>query len=241
MIIAVRGVCFFTWVVLSTVVYGIGVMLIGPVLRKSAWRIGNAWCRHLLAVGGVRIRMLGAGKLNREGRYVFISNHVSALDIPLLIAALPLRAIFMAKKELFRVPFFGWGISILGHLPIDRESARKARESIIRAVEDLQAGRVSVIIFPEGTRSKTGLIGEFKHASFSLAKEAAVDIVPVFIQGAQQLLPKKALFIRPGTITLHVGEPLPAAAFKDLDRKELSAIVHEKLIAMQASVGVQND
>lgn len=232
----IRGVAFYIWAVLSTVLYGTVCLIIGIFDMKSARRVSNIWSSHLLAIGGIKISCKGTENLRINTKYVFISNHVSALDIPLIIVSLPKELAFLAKKELFYIPFFGWGMSVIGHIPVDRSSARKARSSISAAVSLMKKRDVSLVLFPEGTRSATGELGEFKHASFALAKEAEADIVPVFLYGANRLLPKKAKFPRPGTVMIYIGDPIPTEKIKDFDKKDISNLVRSRMLNMKMDI-----
>jgi 1-acyl-sn-glycerol-3-phosphate acyltransferase len=227
---------FFGWAVVSTVVYGVVCIVIGLLSRPAARAVGRAWCRHLLAVGGVRLSTLGLDKLEPAGKYVFISNHASALDIPVLIVGLPYAVTFMAKKELFQIPFFGWGITVLGHIPVDRSSARKARESIVRAAKRIANEAISLILFPEGTRSATGEIGEFKQGSLALAQRAAVPVVPVFLDGTHRVLGKKKALIQPGHIRLIIGDPIPATETRDAEKRDLAVRMRAQIVAMRERV-----
>lgn len=220
-----RAVAFLLWILFSTVVYCSLCIIFGFVYRKAARLIQRLWNLHLLAVGGVKVVVSGAEKLDKSKRYVFISNHQSALDIPVIFAGLSHQISFIAKKELFMIPFFGWGIAIMGHIWIDRGNARKAKASIDRAVKNLQKGNISLILFPEGTRSEDGRVGEFKQASFTLAIHAGVQLVPVAIRKACTLLPKGSFKIRPGTVYLDILDPLDIT--KETTKTELCTRVHE--------------
>ncbi|HON10432.1 MAG TPA: lysophospholipid acyltransferase family protein [Chitinispirillaceae bacterium] len=216
---------FILWIVFSTVLYGVICIMSRPFSIKAARFVARLWNLHLLAIGGVRVKVSGAEKLDRSKRYVFISNHQSALDIPVIFAGLTHPISFIAKKELFMIPFFGWGIAALGHIWIDRSNARKAKASIDRAVRHLQKGNISLILFPEGTRSEDGKVGEFKQASFTLAIQAGVQVVPVAIRNACSLLPKKSAKIRTGTVYLDILQPLDVT--KETTKTELCGRVYE--------------
>jgi 1-acyl-sn-glycerol-3-phosphate acyltransferase len=217
----------FTWLVLSTVVYASITMAGGLFSKRFAQFVARSWCRHLLFVFGVRIEVCGAEKLPRRDRsFVFFSNHQSALDIPILYSGLSQRLCFIAKKELFLIPFFGWGIAAMGHVRLDRSSARKARESLTRGVAHLKRHGLSLILFPEGTRSVDGRLGEFKQGSFALALDAGVPVVPVAIRKANERLPKKSLTLRPGKVYLDICDPIDPAG---MERGELAAKVRGEI------------
>ena len=230
-----HNVLIFIWAFLSTVSYGTVTILVSIFNTRCARYVAHLWCIHLLLLCGIRVRTIGAGKLFRKERYVFVANHQSFFDIPALYAGLPFSLSFIAKKELFFIPFFGWGIAAIGHIWIDREHARLARKSITRAIEKLRRRRISLVLFPEGTRSITGQVGEFRRGSFTLAFEAGVPVVPVSIVGTRNILPKKTLFFRPGETTLVIGDPVYPAELAGLDKQKLSEIIRTRIIAGQGA------
>lgn len=215
------------WLVASTVVYGTGCILAGLFSRRLSQRLGRAWCRHLLLVLGVRVQVRGIEKLAPGARYVFFANHQSALDIPILYSGLSCPLCFIAKKELFLIPFFGWGIAAMGHVSIDRSSPRKALDSLKRGAGRLKKLSFSLILFPEGTRSADGTIGEFKQGSFSLALDAGVPVVPVALCKANERLPKKSLIVRPGEVNLEICDPFIPAG---MEKGELAGKVREAIV-----------
>jgi 1-acyl-sn-glycerol-3-phosphate acyltransferase len=217
---------FFIWFLISGIVYSTVCIVGGMVSRRFAQYIARAWCRHLLHIIGVRMKVTGAEKLSLENRYVFFANHQSALDIPLLYSGLSHPLCFIAKKELFLIPFFGWGIAVVGHVRIDRSSARSARESLARGVEHLKKHRLSLVLFPEGTRSADGMLGEFKKGSFTVALDAGVPVVPVAIRKANERLRKKSLIVRPGLVFLDICDPIDPAG---MEKSELAAKVRGEI------------
>jgi 1-acyl-sn-glycerol-3-phosphate acyltransferase len=178
-------------------------------------------------MGGVKVVVDGLEKLDPSKRYVFISNHQSALDIPVIIAGLKHYCEFHCQKRVIHDPLFGWGISALGHIRIDRSNPRKARSSLDKAVMRLKKLNTSLILFPEGTRSTDGQLGEFKQGSFALALMAGVQVVPLTIKDAMLRLPKKSWRINPGTIYLQIGDPIdvtPQTTKAEICQKAYDAI-----------------
>jgi 1-acyl-sn-glycerol-3-phosphate acyltransferase len=232
-----HNVLAFFWILVSTVAYGTAIILVSIFNTGLARYIAHLWCIHLLFVCGVRVRAIGAEKLSRQERYVFIANHSSFFDIPTLYAGLPFSLSFIAKKELFFIPFFGWGIAAIGHIWIDRENARQARKSITRAIGKLKRRSISLVLFPEGTRSITGEVAEFRRGSFTLAIEAGVPVVPVTVRGTRDLLPKKSLFFKPGLATLVIGDPVYPQELAGIDKQKLSEIMRKRIIAGQEPGG----
>jgi len=226
-----HNIVIYIWVTISTIVYGTSIIFLSIFNTRIARSIARLWCLHLLALCGVGVTIKGAEKLSRKERYVFIANHQSFFDIPTLYAGLPFSLSFIAKKELFFIPFFGWGIAAIGHIWIDREHARKARKSITRATEKLKRRGICLVLFPEGTRSITGEVLDFKRGSFSLAFEAGVPVVPVSVCGTRDVLPKKTMLFRARQTTLVIGDPVYPADLAAMDKQTLSDTIRQRIIA----------
>jgi 1-acyl-sn-glycerol-3-phosphate acyltransferase len=169
----------------------------------------------------------------REGRQpvIFMSNHESQMDPPVLVAALPLPAVFIAKKELQYFPFIGWAAWAAGVIFIDRGNRERSIRSIQDAAQQIRDGK-NVVIFPEGTRSRTGEMLPFKKGGFALAMEAGVPIVPLATVGGHHVLASGSLKIRPGRFRLRVGDPVHPAEHQDRDA--LMAEVRSRIEALVA-------
>ncbi len=218
------------WALLATILYSCAALLTAPFSNRIARLVAHLWCSHLVGLCGVRVTVVGGEKLRGMDRCVFIANHQSYFDIPVLYAGLPFALSFIAKKELFSIPFFGWGMAAIGHIWIDRNNARAARKSITRATDKLKRKGISLVLFPEGTRSVTGEVGEFKRGSFTLAFEAGVPVVPVTILGTRDILPKHRGMFLPGDATLVIGDPVSFADLAGLDKTKLSELVRERIM-----------
>lgn len=222
------------WNWLLTPVYSLLCILAGGLISPAAgYAIGRLWCRHLLGLGGVAVTVIGREKINPQQKYILVCNHQSHLDISALMASLPLRLIFIAKKELFNIPFFGWGIKALGHIAINRRSARSARHSIIAASRIIKnRPHVSLVIFPEGTRSADGRVHEFKQGSFALALASGLPVLPVAIDGTYQALPKHNLLTKPARVTIRVGDVIRPAPEDKHNKHQLALAAHQQILAM---------
>jgi 1-acyl-sn-glycerol-3-phosphate acyltransferase len=174
--------------------------------------IARLWARILLALSRVRIVVKGREKIRSPGPYVFLSNHQSQFDILAAVVTLPVQFRIVAKQELFRIPIFGWVLRLSGFVGIDRSNREKAIQSLDRAAASIDRGR-SLLIYAEGTRSPDGRLLPFKKGGFVLAIQAGVPIIPLTILGSREVLPKGSLRIRPGTITVQVGDPLDPGEF----------------------------
>jgi len=230
--ILVRAFITFIWIGISTVVYSCVCLVLNLFSSKAAYGIGKLWSQQILTVSGVKVKASGRENLEAHKKYTLICNHQSYMDIVALISSTPLRLSFVAKKELFRQPFFGWAIKALGHIPLDRSSARKARDSFTLAASRLRREDISLVLFPEGTRSPDGKTGEFKQGSFTLVIQAGQTVIPVAIQGSRNVLPKHSLLIRPGTIKIIYGSPIDIRPFKMTEKDKISRQVRQAIIDM---------
>jgi 1-acyl-sn-glycerol-3-phosphate acyltransferase len=195
---------------------------------NSQHELARAWARMLLAASFIRVRVTGLEKLDPRGAYVFVANHGSFMDIPALLASLPQQFRFFAKKGLFRIPFLGTHLRRAGHLPVDRSSPRASLKSMLEAARIISERGVSVLNFPEGGRSATGL-REFKEGPAYIAIKAGVPVVPVAIVGMRELLPMGSGHLRSGNVVLRVGDPISTIGLDASDRMELTARLYREV------------
>jgi len=184
------------------------IMVIGGVVDKRgkiAYRFARVWCNGVLFLGGIRIKVSGGEQLDSNEAYVFMANHQSNMDIPALIAALPgFQLRWIAKRELLRIPVFGWGFWGCRMITIDRDSLRDTKFSMREACRKLADG-LSIVVFPEGTRSLDGKLLAFKRGGFVLAQNARAPIVPITIKGSAARLPKGSWRLRSGVVEIIIG------------------------------------
>ncbi len=211
---------------LYTVFWSLPAVVLAVVDRsgESVVWIARRWIRWVLASCGIRVVQVGTEHVDPGRSYVFMSNHQSVFDIAVLVHTLPVSFRFVAKKELTRIPFFGWALLASDHVLIDRGNRERSVRSLRRAVERLRAGS-SVIIFPEGTRSPTGELREFKSGGFQLAIEAQVAILPVTVSGTQHITPKSSLRIESGVVKVVYGKPIDTQGLAMSERKALKDLV----------------
>ena len=162
----------------------------------------------ILFISRVRVKTYGLENLNSGGPFIFVSNHISQFDIVALQFTIPLKAGFVFKRELAKIPLFGWQLMTGPHIIIDRSNAEKALKSIHKARQKMKMKSVSMILFPEGTRSKDGELQQFKRGAFHLASQVDYPIVPVTISDSDKLLPKGSLRINKGTINVYFSKPV---------------------------------
>lgn len=198
---------------------------------KRAYRINRFWTWIVLRTAGVSLIVRGLENVDPRHQYIFIVNHQSNLDIPALVQALArFQLRWIAKKELLRVPFFGWALWATRHVIIDRSDPHDAAKSLARAKERLAAG-MSLVVFPEGTRSLDGRLQRFKKGGFLLAVQTQMLLVPVTINGSGSLLPVGSWRIRPGIIEVVVEQPVTVEGFRPGNLRFLSQQVREKIAA----------
>ncbi len=193
--------------------------------------IARVWAKTLLAVSFIRVRVEGMEKLSPDGRYVFVGNHASYMDIPAILARLPYQFRFFAKKGLFRFPFLGAHLRRAGHIAVDRSSARASLKSMTAGARMIGERGVSVLLFPEGGRSPEGL-REFKEGAAYIAIKAGVPVVPIVLVGMRQLLPMGSIHIRSGKVRLLVGDPIPVDGLTVADRGDLTQRLHKEISGM---------
>jgi 1-acyl-sn-glycerol-3-phosphate acyltransferase len=232
-----RSYCFFVPLVyLYTGVMGTLSLL--SSLFDRAGRIqhwfARAWARMILKTVFVRVRVEGLEHIDLSQTAIYAANHLSAVDIPVLYACLPVQFRIMAKKELFRYPFLGWHLKRSGQIPIDAGDARASLRSLNRTSESLRKG-TSLVVFPEGGRSSTGQLREFMGGAFYAAIKAQVPVVPIAIVGTHELLPMNSFHLVPGEVEMFIGEPIPTTGLNVRDMDKLAAQVREVIAKMYYS------
>ena len=197
------------------------------------YRLGHAGVRLALFLAGTRILLEGLENLGDGQNTVVISNHVSHLDGPVLFEALGKDFKAVVKKEIFSWPFLGRVLRRAGFIAVNRRDRIQSGQALSRAAESLREG-ACFLVFPEGTRSRTGALGTFKRGGFAIGIEAKSRIVPVVVQGGRELMPAGGFRIRSGTVRVRVLDPVNAAGYSYADRDRLAADVHARIAAALA-------
>jgi 1-acyl-sn-glycerol-3-phosphate acyltransferase len=221
------------WTAVCVVVALLALIL----LRSRRIAMGLArwvWAPGLLWAGGARLRVEGLENVDFSAPHFFVANHQSLLDVCALFAALPTALHFVIKRELARVPFLGWYARAMGMIFVDRSARSEAYASIRRTGGLVREGR-SVMAFPEGTRSRDGSVGPFKHGVFVTAIEAGIPVVPVAIEGTGGILPPHGFRARPGRIVVRVGTPIETAGLAVAGRAALADRARQAVIALKAA------
>ena len=203
----------FSWTLLSGKV---------DLLYRMGVGVGLAGVRLV----GVKVEVVGSEKLDWRRTFIFMCNHVSNLDPPIVIPVMPRRTSVLVKKELFRVPLLGWAMRLASLVPVDRRNREAAIASLRFAADVLRSG-VNMTIWPEGTRSPDGRLLPFKRGPFHLAMETGVPIVPITLAGTHEIWRKGEFAIHPGTATVVFHEPIDPAAYASLE--DLIEAVRERI------------
>jgi len=207
---------YYPWTLL-VILIALPLSLFG---ENSVHRLGMIWGRSALLLAGLKVDVLGSDYIPRDQSAVYIVNHSSNFDIPILYAGLPLQFRWMAKKELFDVPLFGLAMRRCGYIPIDRSDRRKALQSMTEAAKQINQG-ASVIVFPEGTRTPDGHLQEFKKGGFLIAVKAQVPVVPVAITGSFNVMSKNSLRIHKSKIEMEIFPPIATEGLSNKDTEQL--------------------
>jgi 1-acyl-sn-glycerol-3-phosphate acyltransferase len=234
----IRTIWFYVVLALSMIVHASGSFVAGLLrLRHRPGGVydwaGIGWARDVLSAAGTPVRAEGLEHIPRGQPVLYASNHSSMFDIWALFATLPGSVRFVAKRELFKIPLLGGAMRAAGHIPIDRAARKRAFEAYDEAARTIQRG-ISAVVFPEGTRSRTGELLPFKNAPFALAIAAQVPVVPVYVHDTFDILPKGAWRLRPRPIRLLVGQPIPTAGLGPDDRERLRDQVRAAMVALQS-------
>jgi 1-acyl-sn-glycerol-3-phosphate acyltransferase len=217
-------------IIIATIILGsvnLAVSLFDKGGRKQV-AIARFWSKVLLKIAGVKMSVEGVDKIDRNRGYVFVSNHVSFMDTPVVLAHIPVQFRFLAKKGLFSIPFLGYHLKRAGHLPVPRDNPRDAAKTMHESARIIRERGISVLIFPEGGRSLQGL-KPFKEGAAYIAIKAGVPVVPIALIGTLQVLPMHSLNVRPGHVTLRVGDPIPTANLKSHDREMLTQQLRDRV------------
>jgi 1-acyl-sn-glycerol-3-phosphate acyltransferase len=210
----------------------LGTMSIASTLLGGAGHFAHwcarAWSWLILVTTGVRVEVQGLDHLTPGTAYVFVANHQSIYDIPVLFASLPYQLRIIAKDSLGRFPFLGWHLRRAGHMLVDRR--RPDRNSIFSWASALPSQGLSLIVFPEGTRSRDGRLGAFKAGSLFPAVQTGIPIVPLSVVGSRHVMRKGELTTRPGDVVLVIHPPMALTASREPgleSTRQLAAQVRE--------------
>lgn len=227
---AVATVTGNLFLLVGSFILGTLSILVSWIPPRGNWvfAVSKIWATSLLAASWIRVEVHHEAGIDPGRSYVFLANHQSLFDVPVLLSTVPGQVRMMAKRSLFRIPVFGWALSAGGFIPIDRGDRSTARQSFSSAMKRLRGG-VSILLFPEGTRSTTGTLLPFQRGGFLLALKQGLPIVPVGIQGTRDVQPKGSWSIRPGPVVISYGVPIEVTEYGLRRKGELNTEVRRRI------------
>lgn len=229
-------------IVLSTIFFG-SISLAVSLFDKTGdtqMRVARRWAQSLLIVSGVRVHVDGIEHIHPDSSYVIASNHLSYMDTPVVLANVPVRFRFLAKRGLFKIPFLGTHLGQAGHIPVFRNDPRASVKTMQLAADVIQKRGTSLLVFPEGGRSHDGRLRSFKEGAAYIAIRAGAPIVPVAIIGTERVLPFGSGTPKPGQVTLKIMPPIPTQGRSLKERQQVTDHVRE-LIANALACGANDE
>ncbi len=214
---------FLPIAIITTIICCTIIVILLPIAGNAKWGSypAKAWARILTTFSLVRVKVHGAQNIGPNSSYIFVANHQSIYDIPLVYGWLDNNFKWIMKKELRRLPFIGKTCALMGHIFIDRSNPMRAKQSLEKAKQNLQQGNSSIFLFPEGTRTRNGQLLRFKRGAFTIARDLHLPVVPITINGAFNALPKGLNYITPGTIEMIIHSPIDTTNLNDENLNEL--------------------
>jgi 1-acyl-sn-glycerol-3-phosphate acyltransferase len=199
--------------------------------REPLLIVGRSGVKLGLKILGLGLEVQGKEKVAREEAHIFMANHLSLIDGPLLFLLIPQPVRVILKKEVFRIPVIGVGMRYVEFVSVDRKRMKAGKASIAKAVNLMKSRGYSFLIFPEGTRSRDGRIQVFKRGGFFLALESGAAIVPISISGTYEIMPRGSFFIKKGKIRVVFHPAIPVAGYEAADLPDLMTKVKETILS----------
>ena len=219
-----------TGILVSTSIMG-SISLVVSLFSSSGFTqhsVARAWSRSLLWIAGVKVEVEGLEKVAPGGSFVFIANHSSYFDVPVILPNVSAQFRFLANKNLFSIPFIGYHLQRAGHLPVDSANPRESLRTMSEAARVIQERGISILLFPEGGRS-TGELTPFKDGAAYIAIKAGVPIVPIGLIGLPGILPLHGAIIRAGRVKMCIGDPIPTLDLTLQDRTRLTQTLQQRV------------
>lgn len=228
-------ICIAVPVLLVVTVLSALATIMGSALgfgRNMGYWPGHIWARIFCIINFVRVRVTGRENISRNTSYVFVANHQGAFDIFSIYGYLGHNFRWMMKKSLERIPLVGYSCRVSGHIYVDNSTPSRTRETMATAEKQLSGG-MSVVVFPEGSRTQDGRMHAFRRGAFQLAMEFSLPVVPLTIDGAYLVMPRGAILPRYGLIKLTIHKPIYAP---EGGRHELSSLMQESYEAVASAL-----
>ena len=233
----IKAKLYYSWVVFNVIIWTITLGTLGVLGSIFEWRgrymgwIVRLWAKIILKASFVEFKIEGEENIKSNTHYFFAANHESEFDIPLVFAAIKLQMVAISKIELKNIPFLGWAMQAAGHIFVNRKNHVSALKSMEKAKESMSQNPRSVIIFPEGTRSKDGQILPFKKGGLILAMNLKMEVVPLGIIGTRTLIQNK-FSSRNDTLKLIIGKPIKTSSLNYVDRNTFVKSVRSEVVKL---------
>lgn len=227
-------------IVIITTCYAVTIIIHIFLFRDNSvfFFYTKSWGRILLRLSGVKLQVVGEHNIEPGKRYVYVANHSSLFDIPIVFAGIPDNVRIMYKRELERIPVFGWCLNMSPLISINRSRHRDAADVLASIVTSLSSG-ASVLLFPEGTRSIDGTVGTFRRGAVTIASDSQTPVIPVSIIGASRVLPARSKRIRGGVVKVIIGAPVQIDA--EISRTDERDVTNKLRDIISANVNSQHD
>jgi 1-acyl-sn-glycerol-3-phosphate acyltransferase len=221
-------------IVLSTILCGTVGMIVMLFERTgdASMHVARFWAKTLLWITRVKVKVEGLEKIDPKANYIFCANHLSYMDTPVVLTSIRERFRFLAKSELFDIPFLGTHLKQAGHIPVVLDDARASIKTLTRAAQTVRERKISLLIFPEGGRSEDGILQPFKEGAAYIAVKAQVPLVPIALIGTREVLPMHGKVFRSGLVRLRIGNPIPTEGLTLRDRETLTNQIREQIVQL---------
>jgi 1-acyl-sn-glycerol-3-phosphate acyltransferase len=216
------------WIIFFTAFMGTLSLLTAPFDKggNKQCKLARIWARILLVGMGLKVRVEGKEKIDPTKSYIFVSNHLSYADTPVVLGNIPANFRFMAKSGLFKIPLMGHHLRTASHIPVSLENPREAVRSLIEASRLIREHDISVLVFPEGGRTE-GVLDPFKEGAAYVAIKAGLPIIPMALIGTREAMPMHGIAIRGGDVTIRIGDPISTEGLTTRDREALTHRLRE--------------
>lgn len=215
------------WVIFLSIFYSFRVIITRYFCSDQSKHHQHTrnWAIKVLKICGIKIEIIGYEFLDKSQSYIYVSNHSSLFDIPVILASVNDNVRIIYKKELEKIPIFGWGLAVSPYIAIRRADPKDALGSLEEAIQSIKDGD-SVLVYPEGTRSKDGKLQSFKRGAFLLASRSGKPIIPISIIGTFEIIPKNTFYINSSTVKLIIHPPIEIKNISSIEEKILMQRVH---------------
>ncbi|WP_024614264.1 lysophospholipid acyltransferase family protein [Clostridium sp. Ade.TY] len=233
-----RTILFYPGIILSLIIAPLALIKVKYLEHKgkdkerteAIFKITSSWARYVMWLSGAKVKVFGEENIPKDEAVLFVGNHQSNFDIPLIMSSIKVPKGFIAKKELEKWPGISMWMRYIRCVFMDRSNMRKSAEAIVQGIQTLKSG-YSMVIFPEGTRSKGKAVAEFKAGSFKLALKSKVKIVPFTINGSYKLLEANGGKIKPSTVEIYIHKPIDTTKLSKEEISELHTTVRNIVVS----------